>query len=292
MSDPTLHQLEREVEASRAKLAGDLSVLRSPRTYSEFTADLKSEALNTKDALLDQAKSRVQSTIDSLVDEVKARAAANPAAALAIGAGIAWRLIQRPPIATALVGAGLYSLLRTGASRSGPRTNEAYLSQARERLVEQAGDFAEDMKDRAVALGERAAEKTSEIAGSVREHALAMGETVADKATGLAGAAADRAENLSEEVRSSLTRSVGNGANIAGDAVSTLEEVRQSSMRAAERAASRAATTVERWKRPDQEPNGQQDARDQVLLGVAGVAVLAALSIAWQRRSNEPAGVD
>ncbi len=113
MSDPSLHQLEREVEAARAKLAGDLSTLRSPTTYSEFTSDLKHEALDVKDALLDKAKSSVVSTIEDFVDDLKARAAANPAAALAIGAGIAWRLIQRPPIATALVGAGLFSLFRT-----------------------------------------------------------------------------------------------------------------------------------------------------------------------------------
>ena len=202
MSDPTLHQLEREVEASRAKLAGHLSVLRSPRTYSEFTSDLKSDALDAKDVLVDKAKSSVQSTIESFVDDLKARAAANPAAALAIGAGIAWRLIQRPPIATALVGAGLYSLFRTSASQDGPRTNEAYLSQAKERLAEQAGDFADGVKDRAVELGERVAEKTTEIAASVKDRAVTMGE----KAAELAGAATERAQDLSEEVRSSLTQ--------------------------------------------------------------------------------------
>ena len=51
MSDPSLHQLERDVEAARAKLAGDLSTLRSPATYSEFSSQLKDEALDMKDAL-------------------------------------------------------------------------------------------------------------------------------------------------------------------------------------------------------------------------------------------------
>ena len=66
MSDPSLHQLERDVEAARAKLAGDLSTLRSPATYSEFSSELKYEALDMKDALVDKAKSSVQSTIDNL----------------------------------------------------------------------------------------------------------------------------------------------------------------------------------------------------------------------------------
>ena len=39
-----------------------------------------------------------------LFTELKDRAAANPVAALAIGAGLAWRLVHRPPIATLLVG--------------------------------------------------------------------------------------------------------------------------------------------------------------------------------------------
>ena len=87
-----------------------------------------------KDALVDKAKSGVQSTIDTFVEDLKARAAANPAAALAIGAGIAWRLIQRPPIATALIGAGLYSLFRTTpthGTHGSARTTDEYLAQAK-----------------------------------------------------------------------------------------------------------------------------------------------------------------
>src|SRR4029450_14055418 len=89
---------KRKVAARGAKLASDLSILRSPQTYREFGAELKSNA-----------KSAVQRAIDDL----KERAAANPSAALAIGAGLGWRLIKHPPIATALIGAGVLSLWRT-----------------------------------------------------------------------------------------------------------------------------------------------------------------------------------
>jgi hypothetical protein len=284
MSDPTLQQLEREVEASRANLAGHLSVLRSPGTYSEFTSDLKRDVLDVGDGLVDKAKSSVQSTIEGFVDDLKARAAANPAAALAIGAGIAWRLIQHPPIATALVGAGLFSLFRTSTPQHTPRTNEAYLSQAKERLAEQAGDFADGVKNRAVALGERAAEKTTEFASSVKDRAVAMGE----KAAEFAGVATERAQDLSEEVRSSLSRATEDVTGAARNATSTLEELRQSSMKAAELAVSRAGTISQRSSRSLKEVAGSEDARDQVLLGAAGVAVIAALGFAWQRRSSPP----
>jgi DNA-directed RNA polymerase specialized sigma subunit len=69
MIEPSLNQLEREVEASRTKLASDLSTLRSP----EFTENLKREAIDYKDALLDKAKASAQSSIESLIEDVKAR---------------------------------------------------------------------------------------------------------------------------------------------------------------------------------------------------------------------------
>jgi len=314
MSDPSLHQLEREVEAARAKLAGDLATLRSPTTYSEFTSDLKHDALDVKDALVDSAKWSVQSTIEGLVDDLKARAAANPAAALAIGAGIAWRLIQRPPIATALVGAGLYSLFHTTPIQPRARTTEGYLSLAKDRLGQQASDLADSVKERAVAVGEAATEKTAELAASVKDRAMAfgeaatektaelaasvkdramaMGEAVAEKATGLAGAATDEAQHWSDEMRSSVRRVAGDATRAAGNATATLEEMRQSSMKAAERAASRATAISDEWTQPLQEAIGNQESRDKILLGAAGVAVIAALGIAFQRRSSEPAEVD
>ena len=108
--DISLHVREREVEAARAKLAADLSMLTAPHTFSEFTNNLKADAVDFKDHAIAKAKSSAESTVQGLVEEVKARAAANPAAVLAIGAGIAWRLIRHPPVATVLIGAGLYSL--------------------------------------------------------------------------------------------------------------------------------------------------------------------------------------
>jgi hypothetical protein len=310
MIDPSLHQLERDVEAARAKLAGDLSTLRSPATYSEFSSELKYEALDMKDALVDKAKSSVQSTIDSVVEGLKARAAANPVAALAIGAGIAWRLIQRPPIATALIGVGLYSLFRTPPTDGNARTMDEYLALAKHRLAEQASDLAETVKDRASAIGDAAAEKASELATGVKERALAMGEAATelaagvkqsassmgeatqDKATELAGAARSQAQHWSKEARSSIRQAAGNASRPGGEAPRTLEDMRGEPMTSAERAASRTAATTDEWMRPIQKTAGSQEARDKLLLGAAGVAVVAALGIACQRRLSEPADAD
>ncbi len=188
---------------------GELSTLRSPATYSEFSSELKYEALEMKDALVDKAKSSVQSTIDTFVEDLKARAAANPAAALAIGAGIAWRLIQRPPIATALIGAGLYSLFRTTPTHGNARTTDEYLAQAKDRLAEQASDLAETVKDSASAIGEAAAEKATELATGVKERALAMGEAATEKATELAAGVKQSASSMGEAAQEKATELAG-----------------------------------------------------------------------------------
>ena len=93
MDDKNLRDLEQEVETARAKLAEDLSTLRSPTTYSEFKNSLTHEVLEAKDTLVEKAKTSVQSTVETFVEDLKAKAAANPTAALLIGAGVAWRLI-------------------------------------------------------------------------------------------------------------------------------------------------------------------------------------------------------
>src|SRR4026208_651381 len=76
--------------------------------------------------------------------DLKARAAANPSAALAIGAGLAWRLVKHPPIATALIGAGAPSLWRTNPARI---NDDAYFGTAQQRLGEQVSDVAEAVTD-------------------------------------------------------------------------------------------------------------------------------------------------
>ena len=80
MSQAELDALERDVERSRAKFDSDLARLRSPGIISSFKDDLWAE---TSGAVKDGAQ--------KILDDLKRRASANPAAALAIGAGLTWR---------------------------------------------------------------------------------------------------------------------------------------------------------------------------------------------------------
>ena len=222
----SLVTLEREVEQARAKLATDLASLRSPRPYRQLATDVKSEA---------------QSVGRRILDDLKARAAANPAATLAIGAGIAWKFLKDPPIATALIGAGVLSLWRT--ERRGIEGD--YLRTAQERFVEQASRAADTVKDYATktvtAAGERAARETvDELARSVANETAESIDIARDAAKHISDKAVDAAQHAKSTV---------------------FEAVRD------------------------------EGVRDRLLFGVAGLAVVAALSIAYHERANSEVAV-
>ena len=224
-----LSKLEVEVEEARAKLATDLALLRSPQTYREFTTDLKSEA---------------QSLVQRVLDDVKARAAANPSAALAIGAGIAWRLFKHPPNSTALIGAGVLSLWRTNPVHL---EEEDYLTTAQQRLGEQVTEAAETVKDYAADMVSSAQEKTSDYAQAARQ-----------KIQGLATSATEEAAERIKHAR-----------------------------KAAKHIPDRAADAAERAGAQFGRAINDDGVRDQVLLGVAGLAVVAALGVAYQRQGRD-----
>jgi hypothetical protein len=266
MPEPSLNQLEREVEGARAKLTSDLSRLRSPDTAAEFTEGLKQEAIEAKDALLDKAKASVQSTIESLIEDVKARAAANPAAALAIGAGVAWRLIRHPPIATALVGAGLISLFRTTPARMNGRTSADYFSHAKNRLVEQATEAADVAKEKAIAFSETVSEQVTKATANVKDRL----EDLSAQATSVAERAAEDTKERASAVWNK-----------------TAEDLAQVGQSARATVSSGTRDVVDQLWAPVQGSMNDPAARDKLLLGAAGLAVITALGFACQRRLDE-----
>jgi uncharacterized protein YjbJ (UPF0337 family) len=260
MSEPTLNQLEREVEMARARLASNLGTLRSPATYSEFQDDLKVEAIHTKDALVQKVRATTQSIADALLADVKARAAANPVAALLIGAGFAWRFIRHPPVATALVGAGLFSLFRTAPAPYTGFGEPDYLAQAKDNLSGQINAAAGDAKQR---LGDVAA-------------------TLSQQVSDLGRVASDNFQEKSADMRDAVRR-------MAGNATEAAQSGADHSYTKFEEIASRSAAAATEMSSVLQTALSQQDVRDKVLLGAAGLAVAAALGIAYERRNSEMA---
>jgi ElaB/YqjD/DUF883 family membrane-anchored ribosome-binding protein len=228
MSD-NLSALEVEVQQARGKLTQDLALLRSPQTYRQLGAGLKSEA---------------QSVAQRVWDDLKARAAANPTASLAIGAGIAWRLMKHPPIATALIGAGILGLWRTAPIRV---DDEDYFSAAQQRLGEQVTETVDTIRDYAAEKVVATREKAGAYAQSTRE-------TVEGLATSVAEEAAAGIENARE----------------------TVKRLPDKAVHVAQRATSELGRAV-----------SDEAIRDNLLLGVAGLAVAAAVGLAYQRRAND-----
>jgi hypothetical protein len=194
MAQIELNQLERDVKDARERLSGNLERLRSPASISGFKealweevgesrAQLAAKTKETVDELVVKAKESVDelvvktkegagelvaTTQEAVRDragrflaDLKARAAANPAAALAIGAGLAWRIARKPPIASMLVGAGVIGLMRTNPQKSYPGAE----------MASQIGDLAVAAREKVEQWGSDASDavaQTGELAGSVK----------------------------------------------------------------------------------------------------------------------------
>ncbi len=165
MTNAELDLLERDVEDARGRLRLDLARLRAPGAMDRM-----------KDDVTGRVTGATQDTAHRVLDEIKARAAANPVAALAIGAGFAWRFAHRPPIG--YVGAD---------------------------FVERAGEFAGTVKETVsekideLSHSELAA-RASELSGTVKE----LSGTVKEKAGELSGAVAAKASELGGTVRETV----------------------------------------------------------------------------------------
>jgi hypothetical protein len=292
--DNSLRQCERDVEAARAKLADDLAVLRSPATVASFTESLKDTALDAKDAVIEQAKDAVRSKVSGFVDELKAKAAANPAAALTIGAGIAWHVVRHPPIATALIGAGLYGLWRSQAVPS----NTDYFEHGKERLKEQASELGSSAMDMASEVGDAVAAKAGELADTAKQTVQGWSQSAADSAVNASDAVKAGIETVAVPARR-VVHDVRDGMDTAGRTVRELTnragqataEGAQHVLDGAKYAASRATAAVDEMAE-DALASGRDivalsETRDKVLLGVAGLAVAAALGLAYQKRGAE-----
>ena len=176
-----LDVLEREVEDARQRVAEDLSRLRSPTAVGEFKDDL----------------------LQGFVANLKERAAADPAAVMMIGAGLAWRLIKHPPIASLLVGVGAWSLLKQKGSREGLNG----LASRAATLASDAGERVGEIRARASAIVDRASSSAAQVAATLKD-------TAADTATRAGDAAIqirDRAMDGGNQARLAWQRMDADG---------------------------------------------------------------------------------
>jgi hypothetical protein len=198
MSRTELNALEREVEAARARVAGDLAKLRSPATISEFKGELVAEARQAKDQLLERSSDYVKDTAQHVLSDLKGRAAANPAAALAIGAGLAWQLLRNPPIASILVGAGIFGLMKT---RPDPEA-----------------DFSAGVARQAHDVSNLVAEQVQSWSAGATQVAQEAAANVVDNVSALSARVSEATVNAGEIARASMDKMAAN-ASVTGKRV-------------------------------------------------------------------------
>lgn len=242
----SLGRLEHDVEVARAKLAADLDRLRAPASREHFRSGLMREAVAFKDAKVTQLTEASDNVVQSMLHEIKARAVANPAAVAVIAAGVAWRLIRRPPVALTMVGLGAWSLWHTepASAYEVKRTSDAVSD-----VVERVGDLREQVVEGASNLASRTADLAEQVGASAAETGARARQHVAEtaaKALSSADAAAARASEALTDMRSTVAESASGLTRLASD------------------------TT----------------ARDRLLLGAAAAAIAAAAGIASQRRAT------
>ncbi len=181
MSQVELAALEHDVEAARSKFAHDLARLRSPDTIARF-----------KDELWSEASEAVKGNAQQLFDGLKKRASDNPLATLAIGAGLSWRLFHNPPIASVLVGVGLFGLLRphpNGQAQNVRVRARELADSAREKMqqwTDEAGSRVRQstaqFTDGAASIARQTSDAVQEASATVQESASRLGEKAAKAA--------------------------------------------------------------------------------------------------------------
>ena len=325
MIEPSLQELEHDVEATRARLTRNLRTLRSPTAREEFTDALKREALAVTDDMVDRTRSAAQTRATQWIDDIKARAADNPFAVLAIAAGIGWRLMRDPPIATALVGAGLFSLWRSGSPTNGGLSDGEYVDRAVENLKQTSRAVAAQVSERAGDAAASAGDTLRDWSGDVTAAVRQTGAKAVDTAVAGAAVASDRvdaalqasqaaavqavdrvgqaASDMQSAVKEGSARLADEMTNGAGEKVARLgRAITEQSTEAAATAQSDAPAPYSGFRHSEEFPAAstrwtdgasatpaavRSDTFNQVLLGAAGVAVAAALGVAVQRRLSE-----
>jgi hypothetical protein len=284
MSDTELNALERDVEQARARFADDLARLRSPSTLARFKDDAWAEARATKDELVGQTKEAARDGAQRLFTELKERAAANPVAALAIGAGLAWRLVQRPPIATLLVGAGVVGLLRTTPARNA----EPYMGLHDEdpRLLHRYGAGEPGLAVRAGELADVAKDKVQDWSADAGDAARATATQVAATTSAVAERAS-RALRDARDVARDTAADVGDkAAAVAGQASQAVQDASDTVRETVAHMADKAVVMGQQASARLHDAMPDREHRDTYLLGAAALAVAAAVGVAYQRRSH------
>jgi ElaB/YqjD/DUF883 family membrane-anchored ribosome-binding protein len=207
--EPSVDELRRDAEVTRAHLTGTVEELRSQLSD---TADHVREAVAPA-TIKRQVTEYVRESGDNLLHSLQRRVRENPLQAVAVGAGLAYplfNLMRAIPAPLLLIGAGL-ALSRSTAVREA--TDQA-ITQARDTFAE-ASDSARntlhDMRDAAGSMLDRGSEfvssMTDGIANTAREATASIkgsADASLDRGGASLNAAGDKISNLASQTKQTL----------------------------------------------------------------------------------------
>jgi ElaB/YqjD/DUF883 family membrane-anchored ribosome-binding protein len=219
---------------------------------------------------------------------MKRRAADNPVAVAAIGAGLAWRLWQKPPIATLLVGAGVAALFGRSSVREidfdpyDPDRPSGYVpggiagygygtavGTIEQKVIGGVTVAAETAREKASELRDRATElkdETLRSAAALKERALQSAGELRDNTVRSASELMDSARHSTDQLKGKAIRSSGQ----AVDALSSYADETRSRIGPAREYA-------------------EDMVRDNgIYLGLAALAVGAAAGIGFMQMNKPP----
>src|SRR5262249_32795457 len=130
-------------------------------------------------------------------------------ATIAIGAGLAWRLVHRPPIATVLVGLGLIGLARTTPSE---RTSQPYMG-----LIDEDSELQRrgaGLAAHAEALADAAKEKVQDWSAQAGDAVRRTAGELAEKAAAVADSASDVLQNAHQAARETAEEAVERAGSV------------------------------------------------------------------------------
>ncbi len=115
-AESDVRSLEREAEALRARLHDTIAQIRDPDTLENAKSEVKERAAQAKEKMVGymrEARDNAFQSGASFTRNLQRQAFENPLSVALIGAGLGWRLYRNPPVAAALMGAGLWSMMKT-----------------------------------------------------------------------------------------------------------------------------------------------------------------------------------
>lgn len=271
-ANPTLGELKRETEQTRAGLTQTVEALRT--SVSDTASDIRQRL--SPESIKAEVSDYVRSRGERLVEDLTAAARRNPMQAVAVGASVAYPLLKLAraiPTPVLLVGAGLFfagsktgqATAQKAADMASDLTDEVRrrshdLSDQVSSSVASARDAATDAMDRAGEMMSVRADRLRASANSVGAALDAQTDTVRDSAASfadsvsakgremkdnvvdLAGAAGEQIKGIAADSSAAAQSAV---ASTRDTALETARDLRDRAAAASNRASKTAFETIE-----------------------------------------------